>query len=234
VAALQQRLDRAENKLVSEAARAEGAEKLVAEHESIASSTPARAAEQRKAEAAAAQAAHALRSELERRAADAEAAALAARAAAELASTMAGKQLAELQAQCFDLQSTLTRERALVASRAAATDAEATSELAVQRWAAEAGDKQRNEVLASFGARVQELEGAVRASQVRGLHGSARRLQQPVSAASLVSDEMRCSTLDACAAASCTLRRCTRVPWLHDPDTDVPWQRTIMPFFGAM
>lgn len=170
VAALQQRLERAEKKLELEAARADGAEKLVTELESVASSVATRAVEQRKAEAGAAKAATAVRAELEKRVADAEAAALAARAAAEHAGTFAAKQVAGLQAQCSDLQRTLTKERALAASRAESAAAEAASALAAERNAAEAAGKQRNEDLTKFGARVEELEGAVKASQVPGMH----------------------------------------------------------------
>lgn len=187
VAALQQRLDRAEKNLVLEVVRAEGAERLIAELKSMASSATTRAVAERKVEAAAAKSADALRSELEKRATDAEAAALAARAAAQHAGTLAAKQLTELQAQCSNLQSSLTQERALAASRAESRAAEVASALTAQRTATEATEKQRNGMLAKLSARVEELDGAVRASQVPGTHGSPGRVQQSTKAVANVS-----------------------------------------------
>jgi len=140
-----------------------------------------------KVEAAAAKSADALRSELEKRAADAEAAALAARAAAQHAGTLAAKQLTELQAQCSNLQSSLTQERALAASRAETRAVEVASALMAQRTGIEATEKQRNGMLAKLSARVEELDGAVRASQVPGTHGSTGRVQQSTKAVANVS-----------------------------------------------
>ena len=180
---LQQRLDRAEEKAASESAHAEEAKKKLAELLAASSSAAARSAEQKKAEAAAAKAALATRNSLEKRLAEAEAAALAAKTAAAHAGTLASKELTALREQMLGLEKlvavereradqaevaareavAMERERSAQAQRAAK---EAAASLDAQRRAADASGRARNDDLAKYAAKIEELEGAVRASQV--------------------------------------------------------------------